>query len=580
MHDHTTPSEPRKLPAVGHLTALDLRALHPEATFLRIYATNYVHLRPQGEGDLYITEHGLPFIDHLMPDNWYEGAWFKAHRQRLEGTSAVYHVPTRPLPGRKPRAIELVVKWSRVGQEIPLDTFTLDRAVNAEFNTPFEEFSLVEELRRGEYGPKNLRVLTQKPLAIYVPSGKLQLWQTGRSREKILQKVARHPGVEIDILRSYILLYAWIKGMNAVDAYQRSFYESAEQSARLAALTHSVHDDLHKKGFIVADHKPTHFILRMGDHGIRRRKDGRIAYAIVDYELLARTPDHENVVKASMRSRYLTLMRNRFKPRPTNDYPPQCHPTHIHSVDYVFGRCQSTGGALWVVGNDPELLGYFLPERWRTKPVKLSQTNQTYYACTKDRIHLVWKVSRVGELPPGQLSDPAYQRVLLYGYNSPFEEFSFALEMSRKGVRTTYPRAIYVTGQASDSTAYILDRRRFERFRNLAAPDQTPSLPFDHDFITIWGYWRGLEDEEAPADAGYWTPIDLHQALTKGLLPADLVPQLLEQQRAALAQAGFEDLTLRPDHILLSYRPPGTFKKDPQDRFELRQCNFELIRRI
>lgn len=580
MHDQNTPAEPRKLPAIAHLTAIDPRSIHPEATFLRIYGTNYVHLRPDGEGDLYITEYGLPFIDHLMPDNWYEDSWFTAHRQRLEGSSAVYRVPTRPLADHKPRSIELVVKWSRVGQDIPLDTFTLDRAVNAEFNTPFEEFSLVEELRRGEYGPKNLRIRTQKPLAIYVPPGKLQLWQTGRSREKILQKVARHPGVEIDILRSYIMLYGWIKGIDAVDAYQQSFYESAEQSAQLASLTHAVHDDLHKKGFIVADHKPTHLILRMGEQGIRRHKSGRIAYAIVDYELLARTPDHENVVKANMRSRYLTLMRNRFKPQPTNDYPAKRHPVTIEGVDYVFGRPESTGGGLFVVGNDPELFNYFLPERWRTKPVKLSQTNQTYYACTKDRIHLVWKVSRMGEMPPGQLSDPDYQRVLHHGYNSPFEEVAIALAMSRKGVRTTYPRAIYVTGQSSDSTAYILDRRRFEKAAHLTAPDNTPLLPFDHDFITIWGYWRGLEDEEAPAEVGYWTPIDLQQAATKGLLDPEIVNQLLEQHRATLTNAGFEDLTLRPDHVVLAFRPPGTFKKDPDGRLELRQCNFELVKRI
>ncbi len=573
------PSTPRKSPAIGHLSAIDLQSLHPEATFLRIFGANYIHLNPRGEGDLYITEHGLPFVDQLMPENWYEDQWFKANRQRLEGTSAVYRVQTRPLPGRLPRSLDLVVKWSRVGQDIPLDTFTLDRAVNCEFNTPFEEFSLVEEMRRGEYGPKDIRILTQKPLAIYVPPEKLQLWQTGRSREKILRQIARHPGVEIDILRSYILLYGWIKGVNAVEAYHRSFYDASQQQAQLAELTQTVHDDLEKKGFIVADHKPTHFILRTGENGILRR-NGRIAYALVDYELLARTPQHENAVRASGRSAYLNMMANRFQPVPLSQFPDHLKHANILGVDYVFGRTESTGGALWVVGSNPELFNYFLPERWRTKPVKLSQLNQTYYSCTKDRIHLVWKISRVGELPPGDPANPLYKAQLLHGFNNPFEEVAFALQLARKGLHTTYPRAIYVTGQQSGSAGYILDRRHLDRFSHLLAPDHTPILPPNHDYITIWGYWRGLEDDEAPTDSGYWTPIDALQATTKGLLPPDVLEQLIALHRNDLAAAGFQDTNLRGDHILLSYRPAGAFKLNPAGQIERRQCNFELVKPI
>ena len=32
-------------------------------------------------------------------------------------------------------------------------------------------------------------------------------------------------------------------------------------------------------------------------------------------------------------------------------------------VDYVYGEVESTGGALWVVGRDPVLFDYFLPEK-------------------------------------------------------------------------------------------------------------------------------------------------------------------------------------------------------------------------
>ncbi|MCS7337141.1 MAG: hypothetical protein NZ739_02745 [Verrucomicrobiae bacterium] len=59
---------------------------------------------------------------------------------------------------------------------------------------------------------------TQLPLAIYVPSERLQLWETGRSEEKIRVNIARHPGVEPDILRQYVLLFGWIDGLHAVKA--------------------------------------------------------------------------------------------------------------------------------------------------------------------------------------------------------------------------------------------------------------------------------------------------------------------------------------------------------------------------
>jgi hypothetical protein len=317
----------------------------------------------------------------------------------------------------------------------------------------------------------------------------------------------------------------------------------------------------------------------MGNSGIVRRRDGRVAYALVDYELLQRTPDNENVVRAGMRSRYLSMQRDRFKPHPLSMFAPR-KPVCVMGLDYVYGRVESTGGTLWVVGRNPELYNYFLPERWRTRPVKLSQTGQTYYSHTKDRIHLIWKVSRVGELPPGNLGDPAYKPVLMQGYNSPFEEFALALEMCAKGIRITYPRAIYVTGQQSEATTTVLDRRRFDKHRHLMTADETPVLPLDRDFVTIYGYWRGLEENEAPADVGYWTPIDALQAVNKGLLPQEMLQDLIEAHRADLAAAGFEDLGLRGDHILLSYRPAGAFKKDEQGRIERRQCNFELVRRI
>ena len=103
-----TPSS--DLSVVPDTAALNLRALHPDATFLRIMGVNYVHMKVQdvgvapnatttesNQGDLYLTEYGVPHYRHLLPENWYEPAWFEAKRVRLVGTGTVYRVPTRPL---------------------------------------------------------------------------------------------------------------------------------------------------------------------------------------------------------------------------------------------------------------------------------------------------------------------------------------------------------------------------------------------------------------------------------------------------------------------------------------------------
>ena len=61
---------------------------------------------------------------------------FKNNRTPLQGTGTVYRVPTRPIPGKPVRSIDIVVKWCRVGQDVPLDTFTLSQAINGRVQHP------------------------------------------------------------------------------------------------------------------------------------------------------------------------------------------------------------------------------------------------------------------------------------------------------------------------------------------------------------------------------------------------------------------------------------------------------------
>lgn len=541
-------------------------------SIVKLLGVHYAHLKTGDGGDLYITKHGLNFIEHLKPESWYEREWFRGHRERLNGTSTVYKVATRPVHGR---AIDLVVKWSRVGQDVPLETKVIDDILSAEFNSPFEEFALVEEMRIGNYGPPDLRIYSQRPMAIYVPPERLQLWQTGRVPYKVNMKIKKHPGVEIDLLRQYILIYEWIKGVDAAEA----FHQLRIPAEKLHALTYKVQDDLRQKGFWVADFKPAHIIIRKRNDGTFVRRHGEILYGVVDFELLTRTPEHEAEIQKIKRADYLLRQRDRFAPTRPRRFPPYLKHVNILGVDYTYGHVESTGGELWVVGLDPDLFDYFQPERWRkTQQIKLSDSHQVYYTQTKDNIHLVWKTSRVGEIPEVDPHEAQGRRMIEYGYNSPFEEFSYALTANQRGVPTTYPRAIYMTGPQSEAMAYIQDRRRYESHKNLLMPDGRPLLRPDHDYIKIWGFWNGPDEVLAEENTSFHRGVSALQALREGLMSESETADLIRRMHLRLAEVGFESINLTSHHLLLTCDASGRLVHDADDYPEARLCNFEMMR--
>ncbi len=545
---------------------------------MSLLGVDYIHLKTEDGGDLYLTRFGLPFWKNLLPENWYAREWFEAKRERLEGTSTVYKVPTRPVNGK---VLHLVVKWSRVGEMVPFDTLTVNKFIQAEFNSPFEEFSLLMELRRGEAGPAAIRIRTQLPLAIYVPSERLQLWQTGRSEDKIRAKITRHPGVEIDILRQYVVLFGWIKGMDAVDTTEKFGLEGRAQAEFLARVTSLVTHELWQKGFRVVDMKPAHIILRpQPDKRLLRDRNDQFAYALVDYELLERTPEHEQAVRSANRQLYLKHMARRFDTTTADPMPAHLRATNVLGVDYIFGRAESTGGLLWVVGKDPDLFNYFLPERWRRTPKKkLSARNQIFHTRTKDNINLVWKVSRMGDSPwlknPGAHKEAARD----YGFNSPFEEFAFAFEMSRHGVRTVYPRAIYMTGRPRGSARPVSDERRFAALADFLTPDGQPVVRKEYDYITIWGFWNGPDELLAAQDGKYYQAVNAKRACTNKLISKQTMEELTQMVTRRQAHCGLEDLNLKPDHLLISFDSEQRLVLDTLGKPEVRLCNFELIRR-
>lgn len=559
--------------AAGHFKG---RRLPPNATPMRLLGVDYVHVPTENGGDLYLTRFGFPFLDHLQLENWREEAWFEAQRERLLGTSVVYRVPTKVVDGR---SIDLVVKYCRVGEDVPLDTLTFEKFSHAEFNSPYEEFALLMELRERTVAG---RILTHRPLAIYMPPERLELWQTGRSAHRIEHKKAKFRDVELDIFRHYVLIYQWVKGESADAAMQVAIPGAEKRAEEMKRLTLKAKAELERTGFLVVDHKPAHLILRWRSDGtLLRNRGGDYAYALIDFELLQRTPEHERETQSSRRAIYLRHQRDRFTSPQGVAFPSHLKPMRIHEVDYVWGHADSTHGMLWVVGRDPDLFDYFMPERWRRTPSKrLSLSNESYYTLTKDRINLVWKFSRVGERREASPADRRKGKEPSPAYNSPFEEVAIALDLKSKGVDTTYPRAIYMSGlQSTRSELYVSDDRKYRSQPNLATPDGQPVLRPDHNYLTIWGFWNGLDEILASKDEAYCRGVNLHEARESGIIDAREAKRLLLRSQNKLAAAGYRDLSPKPTHYLLSLRHSGSLVLDTDGKPAVRICNFELIQK-
>ncbi len=556
--------------------AAGIPGLPDKAMSVELLDVRYLHLKTSDGGDLYLTKYGIPFWEHLLPQNWFAKGWFDVKRKRLLGTSVVYHVPTRRLRNRN---VQLVVKWSRVGEDVAMDTHSINRFIHAEFNSPFEEFSLLMELRDGHHGPETLQMRTQKPLAIYVPSERLQLWQTGRSERRIADKIARHPGVELDILRQYVLLYGWVKGVDLAEAASRWKAEAEERTRAVGATTSLVIHDLEQKGYRVADMKPAHIIVRPKPDGtLLRGAHGELIYALIDYELLLRTPEHEQAVRGSHRRHYLQHMAKRFEVTSARPLPAHLKAMNILGVDYIHGHTESTGGHLWVAGTDPDLFNYFLPERWRrTLKESLSTNNQVFRTRTKDSINLVWRVSRVGDLPNVAATEPRSDDIIRFGYNSPFEEFAAAFALSRAGFKTVYPRAIYKTGHKI-APGDNVDRRRHVAMAHLLTPEGEPVLSPEHDYISIWGFWNGLDEWLAECDGRFFRGINAEHACREDIITDQVMAGLVESTHQRLRHLGYEHLRLKSDHLLISFDPDNRLVRDSHGKPEVRLCQFDLIR--
>jgi hypothetical protein len=550
----------------------------------------YVHRKTSDGGDIYLTQFGLPVASLLEPSNWYENPWFASKRQRLEGTSAVYRVPTKMVEGV---ALDLVVKNCRVGEDVPLDTHTLMQFMNTEFNSPWEEFSLVFELREGKYGPRKISIFTQLPLAIYVPPETMQLWQSGRSTDKLNRIHAKHPGIDIDILKQYKLIYQWIHGKDVVETLQDAGITGDTASSIIKPITLKVISDMGRKGFYVADMKPVHIILEEKqvklfenipeDNTDRQNTQCELIsgiiekgdYSVIDYELLVRTPEHEEEVKSHKRHTYHDDQRDRWQP---TELPSHLSNVEIMGVPYIHAPVESTGGHLWVVGRNGRLFDYFLPERWRkTHSWKLSEKNDIFYTFTKDHLHFVWKISRVGEMVVPKTNDKQSEKSVEYGFNSPFEEFSIAQYLSGMGIPAVYVRAIYMTGSAK--TERSTDRRKYETHRDLVNELGEPLLREDRNYITIRGFFNGTDSWVAGSHE-LLKSMSLTQAEAAGIISNQSMAAMREAMIDRLISAGIDGSLLEANDLIVSLDSKGSIVTTHNNLPEVLICNFELLRRL
>ena len=564
----------------------DARSL--PGSLVTILGVVYVHRTTSDGGDLYLTRFGQPVAHLLDTANWYDPKWFKSHRRPLEGTSAVYRLPTKEVNGIR---LDLVVKNCRVGEDVPLETHTLIEFMNTEFNSPWEEFALVMELRAGAHGPPQFRIQTQQPLAIYVPPERMQMWQSGRSRDKINRIHARHPGVEIDILRQYKLVYGWIPGHDILQLLSAAGMAPDELTDHLEAMTSKVIGDLERKGFVVADMKPAHVIISdencqaveaiaaAGEEAPHRQatllrgfvEQGE--YAVVDYELLLRTQAHEEEVGNARRHRYLDDERDRMI---ATLLPEHLHCVEIMGVPCVCGHVESTDGYLWVVGRNARLFDFFLPERWRRTPSwSLSQRSEVNYTFTKDHVHLVWKTSRVGERVSLLENDPRATVAARAVYNSPFEEAALAEWLNAQGVSTVYMRAIYMTGSAKSEQS--TDPGRYHTHGSIATPQGDPVLREERNYVTLRGYFNGSDSWVAQAHGTLCKPVDLAAARQTHILSAHQVDALYGRMLTRLHELNLETSLLELNDMLVAVDPGGDILRTPKGDIDVRLGNFELL---
>ena len=547
--------------STGHQLAEGVKEPRNEGRSIRIFGVDYQHLEIPDEGDLFVTDYGAPFMRHLHPGNWNDGEYYqrpenKHLRVPLPGSVQPFRITSQPVDGR---TIDIVVKWCRVGQEVGIwktekANFVSDEELDrARWNGPFEEFGLLMELRRtNRYCRRKLR--TQVPLAIFSPSAREKIWQTGRRplqmemHNRLMRACQREDpaeeAIQLDIHRLYALIYQWVKGVDAAEAFAKLPLDPA----KLALLTRRVyHNDLEGRGYRVTDTKPAHFIVRIRNGDILRDREGKEIYSLIDFELLQRTEDCEQRQQLAQRMRYWNLLERKDENHAL--LRSDLAKMQIFGVNYICGQ-SAAGGQLWEVGNQPELRDYHDASKWRnTARVRLSAT--TFRTKTPDNIFLIYRESRCGIKPRDDPSTRQGRLIWKFGYNSPFEEIAIAEALRKSGLPTVHPRAIYRTDHESLPAEWLIDNSRYESHREIRTPDGEAVLQERYDYYTVWGHWRGVEPLGIKGGKSLFGLLDVGQALAGGLIGDAEYDEIIGLTGARLTAIGFRE-SIRADRLVLT----------------------------
>jgi hypothetical protein len=253
------------------------------------------------------------------------------------------------------------------------------------------------------------------------------------------------------------------------------------------------------------------------DKTLLRDHNDQFAYALVDYELLERTPEHEQAVRSANRQLYLKHMARRFDTDAANPMPAHLPRHERPGRGLHFWPRRKHGRIALGGGQGPG-------------PVQLFSAG-TLAAHAQEKIvrpqpdflhaHQGQHQSGVEGFAHGRLAvveesrGHTRRRRGNYGFNSPFEEFAFAFEMGRHGVKTVYPRAIYMTGRPRGAARQVSDERRYAALADFLTPDGDPVVRKEYDYITIWGFWNGPDELLAAQDGKFYQAVNVKRAFAR-----------------------------------------------------------------
>jgi hypothetical protein len=259
----------------------------PRGITARVFGVDYAHVVTDAGDQLFLTSYGWPWLGALLPERWYHNGYFRHSGTRLRfSTGTVYRVPLVA-----PRKLEIVVKFSRIGQH--LESERLTRAHQSDFDpsfvSPFEEIAMLERLRNCTTRP---RIYTKRALAILSPAEQFEDWELGREQHRfqrharrLLEDQALVEGsrrVTLERCRDYLIVFQWMRGLNLEECVERGIVDLAESDS----INRMVQNDLKTAGFDVLDHKPNHIILSVRRDGSLLKRRGRVVYGLADFELL------------------------------------------------------------------------------------------------------------------------------------------------------------------------------------------------------------------------------------------------------------------------------------------------------